>query len=147
MKQKEGRAMASDIGARLDAIEQQIRSIQQASPNAAAKLRQKLKEKILEVLEPSSELDDRLAREVAFFAEKVDISEEIARLHSHFEQFRDVLKKEQGPAGRKLEFLVQEIGREINTIGSKASDAGIARLVIEAKSELEKIREQIQNIE
>ena len=88
----------------------------------------------------------RIGREIALFAERIDISEEITRLHSHIAQFRTVIGSK-GAAGRKLEFLVQEMGREINTIGSKSADAEISHLVVECKSELEKVREQIQNIE
>ncbi|MDE3045930.1 MAG: YicC family protein [Verrucomicrobiota bacterium] len=147
MKKTEGRALTKDVGARLDLIGRLVESVEKAAPDAVAKQRQKLKERMEEVLVPHAELDERLLREVALFAEKVDISEEIIRLKSHLSQYRDVLKGKGEGAGRKMEFLVQEMGREINTIGSKSMDAKISHLVVEAKSELEKVREQIQNIE
>ena len=92
-----------------------------------------------------SELEERLLREVALFAERVDISEEITRFKSHVAQFKELLKD--GGGGRKMDFLIQEMGREVNTIGSKSMEAKISHLVVEMKSELEKMREQMQNIE
>ena len=147
MKRREGQSLAIDIGQRLIELERMLRSIEKLAPDSVAKQRQKLQERIREVLEPGAELDERILREVAFFAEKVDIAEEITRFHSHIGQFREILQSKNGPVGRKLDFLVQEIGREINTIGSKSADAAISRLIVEGKSELEKVREQIQNIE
>ena len=90
--------------------------------------------------------DERVLKEIAIFADKCDISEEVTRLESHFQQFRECLEQA-GPVGRKLEFIIQEVNREFNTIGSKANNIEISRLVIEAKNEIERIREQIQNIE
>jgi uncharacterized protein (TIGR00255 family) len=147
MKRKEGAALEQDILGRLSALEKIAHAIEQLSPQTVEKMREKLKERIQAALEPSAALDERLLREVAFFAERVDISEEIARLHSHFAQFRQSIQGKESGVGRKLEFLVQEIGREINTIGSKALDAAISKFVVEGKAELEKVREQIQNIE
>ncbi|HSX38530.1 MAG TPA: DUF1732 domain-containing protein [Chlamydiales bacterium] len=95
----------------------------------------------------NNELDDRIARELILFADKVDITEEITRLKSHFLQFQEILKSQKESVGRKIDFLIQEMGREINTIGSKSPDAQISHTVVNIKSELEKIREQIQNIE
>ncbi|MBF8262526.1 MAG: hypothetical protein HW387_191 [Parachlamydiales bacterium] len=147
MKKREGHAMAIDIGQRLGELERLISRVEKAAPDAVARQRQKLRERIQEVLAPGAELDERLLREIALFAERVDISEEIIRFHSHISQFREVLKGKNAQVGRKLDFLVQEMGREINTIGSKSADAAISRFIVDGKSELEKVREQIQNIE
>ena len=106
----------------------------------------KMKARIKELLNGVDYDESRLLTECAIFADKADISEELSRLMSHFEQFTDFLKKDE-PVGRKLDFILQEINREVNTIGSKANDKEISRLVIEAKGELDKIREQVQNFE
>lgn len=147
MKKIEGKALAKDIGKRIDELDRIVHHIEKLSPNAVEKLRQKLRERMEEILKPGSDLDEKLLREIAFFAEKIDIAEEITRSYSHMAQFREIIQSKDGQVGRKLEFLVQEMGREINTIGSKSADAEISRLIVDAKSELEKIREQIQNIE
>jgi uncharacterized protein (TIGR00255 family) len=147
MKKKEGKALAEDVSGRLQEMRKMVAEIETLSPDATARMRQKLTEKMGEVLKGGSETEERLFREVALFAEKVDVSEEITRLKSHFEQFEGLLSPKAGGIGRKMDFLIQEMAREINTIGSKSMDAKIAHLVVEAKSELEKIREQIQNIE
>lgn len=145
MKKAEGKALGKDLSDRLKNLENLIGQVEKHSPDATKKMRQKLVEKMQEVLEPGAELEERLLREVALFAEKVDITEEITRFHSHIAQFKGVLKE--GSVGRKMDFLIQEMGRETNTIGSKSSEAAISRIVIEMKSELEKMREQIQNLE
>ncbi len=147
MKRKEGAALTKDIAERLKTISAALAWIEQKSPDAVAKTRQKLKERLEEIFQPGVELDDRLLREVALFAERVDISEEVTRFRSHVVQYHELLKAKADASGRKMDFLVQEISREINTIGSKSMDVGIAHQVVEVKSELEKIREQIQNIE
>jgi uncharacterized protein (TIGR00255 family) len=147
MKRREGQALMLDIGQRLKELDKMVHKIEELAPQSVGKQREKLRERILEVLAPGSELDDRLVRELALFADRVDISEEIARFYSHISQFQEILKTNRGAVGRKLDFLVQEIGREINTIGSKSADAAITRMVVDGKSELEKVREQIQNIE
>lgn len=147
MKRLEGQALLQDIASRLDRIEGFGKEIEERSPDAVERQRTKLSERMREVLQPGADLDERLLREIALFAERVDIAEEITRLKSHLEQFRSNLGSKEVSVGRKLEFIVQEIGREINTIGSKSADATISRLVVESKSELEKIREQIQNVE
>jgi len=147
MKRREGQALMLDISHRLKELDRLVHQIEELAPQSVVKQREKLKERILEVLAPGLELDERLLRELALFADRVDVSEEITRFYSHISQFHEILKTNRGPVGRKLDFLVQEIGREINTIGSKSADAGITRLVVDAKSELEKVREQIQNIE
>jgi uncharacterized protein (TIGR00255 family) len=147
MKRREGQAMALDIGHRLKELSKMIHQIEKLAPQSVVKQKEKLKERFWEVLSPQTELDERLLRELALYADRVDVSEEIARFHSHVQQFQEIMKTNSGPVGRKLDFLVQEMGREINTIGSKSADAQITRLVVDAKSELEKVREQIQNIE
>lgn len=147
MKRKEGGALGKDIAERLKTMAGAIASIEKKSPEAVAKTRQKLKERMEEIFQPGVELDDRLLREVALIAEKVDISEEVTRFRSHVAQYEELLKAKMGASGRKMDFLVQEMGREINTIGSKSMDAAIAHTVVDVKSELEKVREQIQNIE
>lgn len=147
MKKTEGEALAKDIAGRLTLMEKQVSAIEQLSPDATSKMKTKLRERMEEIFSVKEELDERLLREVALFAEKVDISEEITRFRSHLSQYRDQMKTGTGPAGRKMDFLTQEMGREINTIGSKAMDAKIAHFVVDVKSELEKVREQIQNIE
>lgn len=147
MKRTEGQALTQDISGRLKDITKKLKKIEELSPQSVVKQREKLRERLLEVLQPGSELDERLLREIAIFADKVDIAEEIARLSSHISQFQEILKTTNEPVGRKLDFLVQELGREMNTIASKSAEAEITHLVVEMKSELEKIREQIQNIE
>jgi len=147
MKRKEGEALGKDIGNRLKTMAAAVSLIEKTSPDAVAKMRQKLKDRMEELFQPGAELDDRLLREVAMFAEKLDISEELTRFRSHVAQYEDLLKAKEAASGRKMDFLVQEMGREINTMGSKSMDAAIAHQVVEVKSELEKVREQIQNIE
>ena len=146
MKQLEGKALAHDISSRLTSIEKALASIEILAPDTVVRMKERLKERIFEASSSIGDTDDRMLREIAIFAEKVDISEEITRFKSHVAQFRELLK-EKNSMGRKLEFLVQELGREINTIGSKSLESKISHLVVEVKSELEKIREQIQNVE
>ncbi len=146
-KKVEGKALADDLGKRLKELDRMIDDVEEIAPDATEKMRKKLSERMSEILQPGAETDDRLMREIALFAERVDISEEITRLRSHLVQFRELLSSKAAVVGRKMDFLVQEIGREINTIGSKSMEAKISHLVVEMKSELEKMREQIQNIE
>lgn len=147
MKQTEGKALAQDLSQRLKELIRMLEEIEQLAPEASKRMHHRLKEKMEEVFRPSLELEERLLREVALFAEKVDIAEEITRFRSHVSQFQDLLHPKGNTIGRKMDFLVQEMGREINTIGSKSSEAKIGYWVVEMKSELEKMREQIQNIE
>lgn len=146
MKQKEGKALQREMRERCAALEKMLGRVEKLAPEASRKMKERLKEKIEEALAPSREMDERLLREVALFAEKVDISEEINRLKSHFTQFQELLTAQE-MVGRKIDFLVQEMGREVHTIGSKSAEVAISHLVVEMKSELEKMREQIQNIE
>ncbi len=146
MKQKEGKALCLDIKERLLGLKKRWEAIRALAPNAVEKAKRSLSEKAKELLQ-SPELDERIAREILLYADRVDISEEITRLSSHFVQFREILDSKEKSVGRKMDFLIQEMGREVNTTGSKSPDPEISRLVVEMKSELEKIREQAQNIE
>jgi len=124
-----------------------VPSIQRHAPGVAERYRQQLIERIKTAgLEAPGLEDDRLAKEVVYFADRSDISEELTRLQSHFKQFDDCLRSKE-PVGRVLDFLAQEMNREINTIGSKANDSLISREVVTLKAELEKFREQAQNVE
>ena len=146
MRQEEGNNLQKDLAGRLQEIHQLTRSIQERQPVVLEEYRNRLKEKI-KTLTEGMELDEtRMAQETALMADRCDISEEITRLGSHLEQFSEFLKKPE-PIGRKMEFITQEINRETNTIGSKSVDFQISQNVIEIKSLLEKIREQLQNIE
>ncbi len=146
MREEEGKALVEDILQRMQEIQKKVSSIEKLSPDASGKMREKLTEKMNALFTPDQSIEDRLLKEIALFAEKIDVSEELIRLKAHFGQLESCLKAE-GSVGRKMEFVLQEISREINTIGSKSLDAKIAHLVVETKSEIEKIREQIQNIE
>lgn len=146
MKVTEGKALQTDISNRLRIIEKALEFIEEKAPNATEKYRKKLQDKLKEVATPSPELEERLLREVLIYAEKMDISEEITRFKSHLKQFWELLDQEKA-VGKTLDFLLQELFREINTLGSKASDVDVTRNVVQVKSELEKIREQIQNVE
>lgn len=146
MKSLEGKALVKDIASRLKKLQIIVGSIEKLSPDATFKMREKLQEKMSSLFEKDQTLNDRILKEVAFFAERIDVSEEITRLKSHFIQFEESLKIK-GSIGRKMDFIVQEMARETNTIGSKSVDAKISNFVVEMKSEIEKIREQIQNIE
>ena len=147
MKEKEGRVLQEDILKRLAFLEAAIEEIADKSPQATQKYYGKLKQRLSDLFSTTPENEERLLREVAIYAEKVDISEEILRFKSHLEQFFHYLRLPQETPGKTLDFLIQELNREINTIGAKSSDVVIAHLVVNIKSELEKIREQIQNVE
>ena len=146
MRTVEGQKMFDDINGRLDSIESMVAIVEEASPKTVEAYRNRLYEKLSEVLE-SKDIDEaRIVTECAILSEKLAVDEETVRLKSHIAQFRELVHSEE-PIGRKLDFLVQEMNREVNTTGSKAQDITITRTVVEMKSELEKIREQIQNIE
>lgn len=146
MRQDEGIALFSDMQMRLRAIEQTMATIQSRAPQVVLEYQKRLSERIKE-LTSGLEIDaGRLAQEVAIMADRCDITEEIVRMQSHIGQF-DALLQSDDAEGRKIDFLLQEMNREINTIGSKGNDAEIAKQVIEVKSELGKLREQAQNIE
>lgn len=146
MRTREGVAIEADFNTRLDLLSQYAEQVAESAPQVAELYRRRLKEHIGKIL-GETELDEgRLAQEVALFAERADITEELVRLRSHLEQFKIYLGSVEA-VGRRLDFLLQEMHREINTLSAKASDSGISRLVVEMKSELEKIREQVQNVE
>jgi len=148
MRLEEGRAMAQELLQLRDHIAAELAHIRVRVPNVASAYRDRLLERVRNLLgELDVEIDRKdLIKEVAIFAERSDISEEVVRLASHLDQFQDILNEPES-AGRKLEFLTQEMFRETNTIGSKASDVEISRHVVEIKGTLEKIRELIQNVE
>lgn len=146
MRETEGRKLREDILGRLAAIEEHVGRVETLSPKTVEDYRARLFAKLGEILADRQLDEGRILTEAAIFAEKTAVAEETVRLRSHVSQLRDFLGQDQ-PVGRKLDFLVQELNREANTIGSKAQDLEIARLVVEIKSEIEKIREQIQNIE
>jgi uncharacterized protein (TIGR00255 family) len=149
MRQLEGAALAQDILLRLTTIGKHREEIVARGLHAPARLRERLSEKLAAIAPDLSAVQpDRLAQEVALLAERVDISEELSRLEIHLNQFATLIKDGHADGvGRKLDFMTQEIGRELNTIGSKAQDAAVQQIVVEAKAELERIREQVQNIE
>lgn len=148
MRQEEGRAMAVELLQHRDFIAAQLEQIRQRAPAVVEAYRDRLHERVKKLLkELDVEIDKSdLIKEVSIFAERSDIAEEIVRLASHLVQFQEFLKEPESP-GRKLEFLTQEMFREVNTIGSKASDVDISKLVVEIKGTLEKIRELVQNVE
>jgi uncharacterized protein (TIGR00255 family) len=146
MRRDEGLALREDFLGRLTAIGEMTREIERKAPLALEACRDRLAERVQELSRGLPVDEVRLAQEVAYLAERSDITEELVRIRSHLNQFREMLDDSE-PVGRKLEFLLQEINREANTIGSKASDAGIAQVAVEIKSELEKMREQVQNVE
>lgn len=145
MRAREGAELENELNQQLTTLETTVRTVQEKVASAPVDFKARLMAK-LERVSPGMELDpERLAQEVALLAERVDVTEELIRLQSHFLQFRKILSEAEG--GRKLEFLLQEFGREINTIGSKAQNGDVTSLVIEAKSIVEKLREQVANIE
>lgn len=147
MREREGEALAADLEQRIARIDSFRAAAAARAPEVVEEYRQRLTRRLEELLPPTNPVDpQRLAQEVALFADRADITEETQRLASHIAQFRQALRSDEA-VGRKLDFLVQELGREVNTIGSKANDAVLAAAVVEAKSELEKIREQVQNLE
>lgn len=147
MRSKEGDFIAEDIASRLNFIDQCLNEIRGDSNNLLEQYQERLKERIAALTQETVELDaGRLAQEAAYLADRSDISEEIVRADSHVRQFRHIMQSEE-PGGRKLNFLLQELHREFNTIGSKIGHADTAHRVVDVKAELEKMREQIQNVE
>lgn len=146
MRQDEGLAMFQDMDMRLKTISGIVEVIKLRAPQVVAEYQKRLQERVKELTDGIAIDEGRLVQEVAIMAERSDITEEIVRMHSHISQFEELLQSE-GTEGRKIDFLLQEMNREINTIGSKSNDIEIARQVIEVKSELGKLREQAQNIE
>lgn len=147
MREKEGVILKRDMEYQVEKIKKMVKEIEKRSPLVVEEYKEKLKERIRELLDDEYNLDEeRLNNEIAFFADKSDINEEIVRLNSHINQFLQTLESGES-IGRKLDFIIQEMNREINTIGSKANDLVIGNYVIDIKSELEKMREQAQNVE
>ena len=146
MRKAEGIRLKEDILSRADAIQEMVGRVEERSPKTVEEYRSQLKER-LQVLLGGAQVDEqRLLTEAAIYADKVSVAEETVRLRSHIGQFRKLADSEEA-VGRKMDFLVQEMNREANTIGSKCIDADIAHIVVDMKAEIEKIREQIQNIE
>lgn len=146
MRETEGQKMKEDVLERLDLISRMVSEVERLSPISAENYRSKLYSRLCEMLSDKNIDEQRLVTEAAIFADKTAVAEETVRLKSHIRQLSDMLGSDE-PVGRKLDFLIQEFNREANTIGSKAQDIAITKLVVDLKSEIEKIREQIQNIE
>ena len=146
MRASEGERLKTDILKRCETILSIVEEIEQRSPQIVVEYKNKLTERIKELLDGAAVDEQRLLTEAAIFSDKIAVDEETVRLRSHFAQMKNVIE-EGGPVGRKLDFIIQEMNREANTIGSKITDAVLAHKVVDIKSEIEKIREQIQNIE
>jgi len=146
MRAEEGGRLAADTGERLARVEALLGQVLARAVQVVGEYTVRLRQRLAELLGEVPLDEARLAAELALFAERSDITEELTRLRSHLSQFRETMTGE-GAVGRKLEFLLQEMGRETNTIGAKANDLEISRAVIAVKSELESLREQVQNVE
>lgn len=146
MRREEGRALRADLEERTNAIEAKLDEVEARAPDRVEEARDRLDDRLARLLQDDRINPDRLEAEVALLADKLDVTEECVRLRSHLQQFRDALDNDDA-VGRKLKFLTQEIHREVNTIGSKANDAEMTRAVVPMKEEIEKIREQIRNVE
>jgi uncharacterized protein (TIGR00255 family) len=147
MREREGAHLAEDLTARIGIMRTAAENIQRQAPQTTENYRQNLLNRIKSAgIENIAPTDERLLKEIVLFADRSDISEELTRLQSLFKQFEDCRKSKE-PVGRTLDFLAQEMNREINTIGSKANDAVISREVVTLKTELERFREQVQNVE
>jgi len=146
MREREGRRLSADIQSRAFEIERLLGLVEDRSPQTVSDYRARLEAKLKEILQDTQIDEARLLTEAAIFADKIAVNEETVRLHSHIAQLRELLSTG-GAVGRKLDFLIQEFNREANTIGSKCSDMENARNVVEIKAEIEKIREQVQNLE
>ncbi len=144
-REKEGAALKLDLQNRINTITEHLDTVEKRAPEIKQGYRKRLEESITRLLDKNAE-ETRIIQEAAFFAERCDISEEITRARSHFDLFNDYLNNEE-PVGKRLDFLCQEIFREVNTVASKANDANMKQTVVEMKGELEKVREQVQNIE
>jgi uncharacterized protein (TIGR00255 family) len=146
MRVNEGRVLEEDFKIRLNKIQDYINEIEEQKEKTLANYLDNLRERIRRLIKDIEITEDRLMQEVAFMADRSDITEELVRTRSHLAQFRSYMKQDD-VIGRRLEFLLQEIHREVNTIGSKAADSFISQRTVEIKAELEKLREQIQNLE
>ena len=146
MREREGRHLAKDLIHRLKAMRKKLKEIRALHPEVVKRYRTALLDRLQKAGLPIATDDERLLKEISFFADRADISEELTRVESHLAQFAHHLRKNE-PVGRTLEFITQEIFRELNTLGAKANDAPISQRVVACKAELEKIREQVQNLE
>lgn len=146
MRQREGEKLCADVLAKLETIESLVCEVEKESPKTVEAYRNRLREKMTELLGTAGVDENRILAEAAIFADRIAVDEETVRLRSHMSQLRSMLKGA-SPIGRKIDFLIQEFNREANTIGSKCQNSDIAHVVVDLKSEIEKIREQIQNIE
>lgn len=146
MRQDEGRTLSRDLGRRLRKVEANLGRIEAKAPQIARAYGERLRRRIRKLIGDVALDETRILQEIAVAAERCDVSEEVVRLRSHLRQYATLVKGPE-PSGRRLDFLLQEMNREVNTIGSKAGDAAVARWVVDLKAELEKIREQVQNIE
>ncbi|MFR1808970.1 MAG: YicC/YloC family endoribonuclease, partial [Pygmaiobacter massiliensis] len=146
MRAGEGERMTADITSRLSFLEESVGKIEATSGERVQKYTDRLYEKLKTLLEDRAVDESRILTEAAIFADKTAVDEETVRLRSHIQQYREILAAG-GPVGRKLDFLTQELNRETNTIGSKCQELTITRMVVDMKAEIEKIREQIQNLE
>lgn len=149
MREEEGRRLAEDFRVRIAAIRAGLDDVEELAPRRLERERQRLREAVAELLEEAPEReDDRVAREIAILADKWDVGEELVRARAHLEALEELLETPSGePVGKRLKFLVQELHREVNTTGAKANDAEISRVVVDVKNEVEKLREQIENVE
>jgi uncharacterized protein (TIGR00255 family) len=146
MRAREGAALADELSHRLDLLERSAEQIARRAPERLVRERDRLRAAVAQLLDGRAVDEDRLAQELAFLADKLDITEELVRFRTHVAAAREALKSDQ-PVGKRLGFLAQELGREVNTMGSKAGDAEIAQQVVGMKGELEKFREQLENLE
>jgi uncharacterized protein (TIGR00255 family) len=146
MKETEGAALRRDLEARVEGIRSRVAAVRERAPLRVRETAEKLRERVRTLLEGKELPEERLAQEIALLSDRLDSTEECVRLEAHCDHFRKLLGEEAAP-GRKLNFLLQEMNREINTIGSKSADVSIVEQVVEVKEELERIREQVQNIE
>ena len=146
MREREGERLRRDMLGKLETIEGLVSVVEERSPQTVKEYRERLEARLRDILADRSLDEQRVITEAAIFADRTAVDEETVRLRSHIAQFRTMLE-EGSPIGRKMDFLVQEFNRESNTIGSKCSDASLAKVVVELKSEIEKIREQLQNVE
>jgi uncharacterized protein (TIGR00255 family) len=148
MREEEGRRLHDDLEGRIQAIEAALAAVEQRAPERLVAERDRLRRAVQELATGVAVDADRLAQEVAYLAERWDVNEELVRFRSHNELFRQLLEADSAePVGKRLSFLVQEMHREANTIGSKANDAAIAHRVVAIKDEVERLREQVENVE
>lgn len=148
MREDEGRRLEQDLAERIDAMDALLTTVGERAPERLTAERDRLREAVAELTAQAEVDEDRLAREIAYLAERWDINEELVRFRSHVELFREALAGDGSePVGKRLGFLVQEMHREANTIGSKANDAEIAQASVGLKEEVERVREQVENVE